>query len=82
MVVLYLLIIMKVNKIDRYLESMHTKERYVVVWKVSCAHFSVQFLGVRRSPMARIGQEGLNNFLTDHLSRYLLGCGVRSLGRR
>ena len=30
--------------------------------------------------MARIGQEGLNNFLTDHLLRFLLGCGVRAPG--
>ena len=28
--------------------------------------------------MARIGQEGLNNFLTDHLSSFLLGSPVRS----
>ena len=28
----------------------------------------------------RIGQEGLNNFLTDHLLRFLLGCGVRAPG--
>ena len=28
--------------------------------------------------MARIGQEGLNNFLTDHLSRFLPGSPVRS----
>ena len=28
--------------------------------------------------MARIGQEGLNNFLTDHLLRFLLGCVVRA----
>ena len=28
--------------------------------------------------MVRIGQEGLNNFLTDHLSRFLPGSPVRS----
>ena len=28
--------------------------------------------------MARIGQEGLNNFLTDHLSRFVPGSPVRS----
>ena len=27
--------------------------------------------------MARVGQEGLNNFLTDHLSRFLSGSPVR-----
>ena len=32
--------------------------------------------------MARVGQEGLNNFLTDHHSSFLLGCEIMSLGRR
>ena len=30
--------------------------------------------------MVRIGQEGLNNFLTDHLLRFLLRCVVRAPG--
>ena len=57
--------------------KLHGVERIVVVPNFRP---KLRVRGVR--PMARIGQEGLNNFLTDHLSRYLLGCGIRSLGRR